>query len=188
MLNPAFSLQAIRDLTPILFVPPVQLTEKWINEIKAKQTKPDEAVAIVVSHGLSLATLDEIGLGAFGQEFNAIRYDGTDNVNKLSWAYQTIFDPSDQGVLTFLVQFFPFLQYLPVPRKFEMERAFKTLHDESKHIVQLGLDRANGATAKRGGFNNHLLSLMIQNSDDETGQGFTAEELRNQCLTFLAAG
>ncbi|KAI7851986.1 cytochrome P450 [Circinella umbellata] len=188
MLNPAFSLQAIRELTPILFVPPVQLAAKWMSEIKIKQTTPDEAVEIVVSHGLSLVTLDEIGLGAFGQEFNAVRYDGTDKVNKLSWAYQTIFDPSDQGILMFLAQIFPFLQYLPVPRRFEMEKAFKTLHNESKHIVQLGIDRANETTTKSGGFNKHLLSLMIQNSDDETGQGFTAEELRNQCLTFLAAG
>ncbi|KAI9264985.1 cytochrome P450 [Phascolomyces articulosus] len=189
MLNPAFSIQAIRELTPILFVPPVQLVEKWMDEIKAKQTQPDEAVEIVVSHGLSLVTLDEIGLGGFGQEFNAIRNDGTDKVNNLSWAYQTIFDPSDQqNILTLMTQFFPLLQYLPTQRRYEMDKALRLLDEESRNVVHRGIERVHEIKAQGCSPENHLLSLMIRNSDDETGQGLTAEELRNQCLTFLAAG
>ncbi|KAI9493584.1 cytochrome P450 [Zychaea mexicana] len=188
MLNPAFSLQAIRELTPILFVPPVQLYEKWMDEIKAKQTNLDDAVEIVVSHGLSLVTLDEIGLGGFGQEFNAVRYDGTDKVNKLSWAYQTIFDPSQVSLMQALAQFFPMLRHLPTQRKQQVDKALRLLDEESKIVVQRGIDRVESANNAKTSYND-LLTLMIRNADeDESGQGFTAEELRNQCLTFLAAG
>ncbi|KAI8138380.1 cytochrome P450 [Fennellomyces sp. T-0311] len=185
MLNPAFSLQAIRDLTPILFVPPVQLYEKWMDEIKAKQSTADEAVEIIVSHGLSLATLDEIGLGGFGQEFNAVRYDGTDKINKLGWAYQTIFDPKAPSIIGMLGLFIPMIRHLPTQRNRELKRALEVLDKESRDVVQRGIERTG---VKNKALENHLLALMIRLSNDESGQGFTAEELRNQCLTFLAAG
>ncbi|KAI8137587.1 cytochrome P450 [Fennellomyces sp. T-0311] len=185
MLNPAFSLQAIRDLTPILFVPPVQLCEKWMDEVKTKQTTDDEAVEIIVSHGLSLATLDEIGLAGFGQEFNAVRYDGTDKVSKLGWAYQTIFDPKGPSITGMLGLFIPMLRNLPTQRNRELKTALKVLDRESREVVQRGIERAG---IKSEASENHLLALMIRLSNDESGQGFTAEELRNQCLTFLAAG
>ncbi|KAI9487912.1 cytochrome P450 [Zychaea mexicana] len=195
MLNPAFSIQAVRELTPILFVPPVQLCEKWMSEIKAKQTNPSEAVEIVVSHGLSLVALDEIGLGGFGQEFNAIRHaDSVDSdtsnkqqVHKLSWAYQTLFDPSRRTFWTILGLFFPAALYVPTKQNRQLNKALRTLAEESRNIVQHGIERAQVTSGKSVG--NNLLSMMIRNADeDESDQGFTVEELRNQCLTFLAAG
>ena len=33
-----------------------------------------------------------------------------------------------------------------------------------------------------------LLALMVDLIDEGTGQGFTKEGLKEQCLTFLAAG
>ncbi|KAI8138349.1 cytochrome P450 [Fennellomyces sp. T-0311] len=183
MLHPAFSLQAIRDLVPVLFVPAVHLCEKWTQEIKEKQTA-DKAVAIDVSHGISLAALDEIGLFAFGQEFHAIRNDGTHKINRLGAAYHTIFDPNHRSMLQLFGLFFPILQKVPTSQNRLIRKALRTMHEESRRVVQRGIERAQSTSKNE----NYLLALMIRLSDDESGNGFTPEELRQQCLTFLAAG
>lgn len=52
-----------------------------------------------VSEWMSHVTLDIIGLAGFGHEFLTVKHEGsTDHVNKLSWAYQHLFDPSGSGL------------------------------------------------------------------------------------------
>ncbi|CDH48878.1 predicted protein [Lichtheimia corymbifera JMRC:FSU:9682] len=56
------------------------------------------------------------------------------------------------------------------------------LHEESLAVVQRGIERAKTTSRQ-----DNLLALMIKLAD-ESGNGMSVEELRNQCLTFLAAG
>lgn len=60
MLNPAFSIQAIREMVHLMMIPGVQLRNSWLDEVKkynksiGENNQPTE---IIVSNGLSLATL-----------------------------------------------------------------------------------------------------------------------------------
>lgn len=181
-LNPAFSLQSIRQLVPMMFVPPVQLMDRWKKEY-AEHKDDNGILEMNVSEWMSHVTLDIIGLAGFGQEFLTVKHEGsTDHVNKLSWAYQHLFDPSGSGLERFFRILIPGYRYLPTQRNRAFRKALKMLHEESYAVVQRGIERAK-TTSKQ----DNLLALMI-NLADESGNGMSVEELRNQCLTFLAAG
>lgn len=189
MLNPAFSVNSIRSVLPLMAIPGHRLRDNWLAMIHSTENKVDnECTEIQVSSGLSLATLDVIGW-AFGQDFKSLEFAGTPYQSKLSQAYLHLFsnDVSFMRVLTFV---FPFLRHLPTPRNRLVRRDLQWLDEESRALVQVGIDRA--AKAKASGIIDNkpkdLLATMVDLIDEETGQGFTADELKNQCLTFLAAG
>jgi cytochrome P450 len=193
MLNPAFSVNSIRSILPLMAKPGHRLRNEWLNIIKGSGSKVkaengEEFTEIQISSGLSLATLDVIGW-AFGQDFKSLEHAGTPYQSKLSRAYLHIFsnDVTFMRVLTFL---FPIFRHLPTERNLKMKRDLRWLEEESRNLVQAGIDRAAEAKAK-GIIDNKpkdLLATMIDLTDEETGKGFTLEEIRNQCLTFLAAG
>ncbi|KAG0170844.1 hypothetical protein DFQ28_001483 [Apophysomyces sp. BC1034] len=168
LLNPAFSVQAVRDMVPLMAIPGIQLRNKWI---ACTSTTPTE---IDISYDLSLATLDVIGMTVFGQEFRAV-----DQISsKLIEAYMNIF--SSQWTFDFLGLFFPLLQKIPTRRHRELRRKERSLHEGSREIVEKGLGRTEKTS--------DLLALMADQVDEDTKQGMTVRELQNQCLTFLAAG
>lgn len=194
MLNPAFSVNAIRSIVPLMAKPGHRLRNQWLDMIKGPNNKVkatedgEEFTEIEISSGLSLATLDVIGW-AFGQDFKSLEHAGTPLQSKLSRAYLHIFsnEVTIMRVLTFL---FPIFKHLPTERNIKMKRDLRWLEEESRDLVQAGIDRALEAKAK-GIVDNKpkdLLATMIDLRDEETGKGFTLEEIRNQCLTFLAAG
>ncbi|KAI7891180.1 cytochrome P450, partial [Mucor mucedo] len=189
MLNPAFSVNAIRSVLPLMAKPGHRLRDNWLSAIQSEENKVDnDCTEVEVSTGLSLATLDVIGW-AFGQDFKSLEFAGTPYQSKLSQAYLHLFsnDVSFMRLLTFL---FPLFRHLPTSRNRLVRRDLKWLDEESRALVQVGIERA--AKAKESGVNENkpkdLLATMVDLIDEETGQGFTADELKNQCLTFLAAG
>jgi cytochrome P450 len=193
MLNPAFSVNSTRAILPLMAIPGHRLRDQWkamveSTEHKVKDKEGQEYTEIEVSSGLSLATLDVIGW-AFGQDFKSLEFAGTDKQSKLSQAYLHIFstDASPMRVLSFI---FPFLRHLPTERNRKMRQSLKWLDEESRNLVQAGVDRA--ALVKASGIKDNkpkdLLATMVDLIDEETGQGFTVDEIKNQCLTFLAAG
>lgn len=193
MLNPAFSVNATRAMVPLMAIPGHRLRDQWKSlveseELKVKNDEGEEFTEIEVSSGLSLATLDVIGW-AFGQDFKSLEYAGTPNQSKLSQAYLHLFsnDISLMRILTFV---FPILRHLPTARNIRIRRDLKWLNEESTKLVQAGIDRA--ASAKASGIKDDkpkdLLATMVDLIDEETGKGFTVDELKEQCLTFLAAG
>lgn len=193
MLNPAFSVNAIRSMTPLMAKPGYMLRDIWLDETKKKDNKTktedgEELTEIEVSSGLSLATLDVIGW-AFGQDFKSLEYAGTDKQSKLSQAYLHIFS-NDTSIMRVLSFIFPVLRFLPTERNRKIRRDLKWLDEESRALVQAGIDRAameKSTGVKRDGPKD-LLDTMIALRDEETNLGLTIEEIKDQCLTFLAAG
>ncbi|KAI8373463.1 cytochrome P450 [Choanephora cucurbitarum] len=194
MLNPAFSVNSVRALVPLMAKPGHLLRDIWLKQIKEEQGNKvrsengEELTEIEVSSGLSLAALDVIGW-AFGQDFKSVEFSGTPQQSKLSQAYLNIFAPN-LGFIRILSLLFPILRYLPTKRNRLMAKHLKWLNEESRNLVQAGVDRA--AKEKAEGIKSDkpkdLLAIMVNLIDEETGKGFTVEELKEQCLTFLAAG
>jgi cytochrome P450 len=193
MLNPAFSVQSTRALVPLMAVPGHHLRDHWLKLLKSEETtkvgENNELTELIISNDLSLATLDVIGLAGFGQDLKSLEYSGTPEQNKLSQAYLHLFS-SDMSIMRVLGLLFPFFRNIPTERNLKIRRDVRWLEEESKALVQAGIERAKAE--KEAGITSSkpkdLLALMVGLIDEETGKGFTAEELRNQCLTFLAAG
>ncbi|KAI7905914.1 cytochrome P450 [Cokeromyces recurvatus] len=206
MLNPAFSVNAIRALVPLMAIPGRMLRDKWLNMINQldkngnginkkrvivdeDNERKEEFTEIEISNDLSLATLDVIGW-AFGQDFKSLEFSGTPQQSKLSQAYLHIFS-QDTSIMRILSFIFPILNNFPTERNKKIRRDLKWLDEESKALVQAGIDRAASAAANPDMKQNQpkdLLATMVDLIDEETGKGFTLEEMRNQCLTFMAAG
>ncbi|KAI9257418.1 cytochrome P450 [Sporodiniella umbellata] len=185
MLNPAFSVSSIRDMVPLMLGPGRTLRDQWLEEI-SKSDK--EFTEIKVSRGLSLATLDIIGITAFGQDFQSIKNFGTDKVHPFTKSYEALF----QGELPWneVVAFFiPLFRFFPTRRQFVDRKNINILHRESEKLVDAGIKRKQKEESfDKDKRSKDLLSLMVNLIDEETGKGFTRAELRDQCLTFLAAG
>ncbi|KAG2213932.1 hypothetical protein INT47_001201 [Mucor saturninus] len=190
MLNPAFSVNAIRSILPLMAMPGHRLRDHWLAAIQSDENKKGnkECTEMEISTGLSFAALDVIGW-AFGQDFKSLEFAGTPNQSKLSQAYLQLF--SNDGSLVRLLTFlFPKFIYVPISRNRLVMKDLKVLDKESEALVQVGIERAkkakgSGAVSDKP---KDLLDTMVDLIDEETGQGFTADELKNQCLTFLAAG
>ncbi|RCH97658.1 hypothetical protein CU097_008680 [Rhizopus azygosporus] len=185
MLNPAFSVHAIRSMVPLMATPGYKLRDQWLKKMTESKSEYTE---IEVSLGLSLATLDVIGLTAFGQDFKSVENYGTERLHKISKAYLQIFN-DDSSWLQILQFVFPFIKYLPTRRLFNTVRSLRWLHEEAEALVEAGIERAK--KEKASGTSDgpkDLLALMVDLIDEGTGKGFTKEGLREQCLTFLAAG
>lgn len=185
MLNPAFSVQSIRAMVPLMIGPCYALRDQWIQLISNNHTEYTE---IEVSRGLSLAALDIIGITAFGQDFGSLAYYDTGKMNRLNKAYFKLFSRG-LSLIQILTIAFPVLGLLPTKKNRENAEMLRWLKEESEALVETGLQRdaeekKSGKTSQR----QDLLALMVNLIDEDTGKGFTKEELRHQCLTFLAAG
>ncbi|KAG1445612.1 hypothetical protein G6F56_009853 [Rhizopus delemar] len=179
VLNPAFSVQAIRSMLPLMAQPAIKLRNHWLSMISKEQ----EFTEIEISSGLSMATLDVIGLAGFGQDLGSLASADTESQSKLSRAYLEVFS-SDMSIIRILSFVFPLLGKLPTERNRMIKRDLRWLDEESAAMVQAGIERAKSKEKE----SKDLLALMVDLIDDDTGKGLTPEELRNQCLTFLAAG
>lgn len=178
-------MHAIRSMVPLMAIPGYKLRDQWLKKMAECSTEYTE---IEVSLGLSLATLDVIGLTAFGQNFKSVENYGTERLNRISKAYLSLFN--DSFSWSQILQFaFPFINYLPTRRLFNTVRSLRWLHEEAEALVEAGIERAKKEKAYGASDGpKDLLALMVDLIDEGTGKGFTKEELREQCLTFLAAG
>lgn len=193
MLNPAFTVSNIRAMVPLMAKPAFMLRDKWLDAIQRDENKltaddGKQVTELEISSSLSLATLDVIGW-AFGQDFKSLEYYGTEKQSRLSRAYLHIFSNENplMRILSFLI---PWIQYIPTERNIKTRQNLKWLDIETRALVQAGIDRAimeKRTGIKRGGPKD-LLDIMIDLKDDDTNQKFTVDEIKNQCLTFLAAG
>ncbi|KAI9258128.1 cytochrome P450, partial [Phascolomyces articulosus] len=182
MLNPAFSVQALRGLVPAIAVPAIHLRDKWLKMLSAG--KPTE---IKISSDLNLATLDVIGVAGFGANFGTVQgADPDTSGGRLSQAYMDLFT-GEASLQRILALFIPLFRQVPTQRNKALRRDIETLHKEAMAIVERGKSEF-GSQHEKGKKSRNLLDLMIGEVDEETGQGMSSEDLQAQCLTFLAAG
>ncbi|KAF7725053.1 hypothetical protein EC973_000460 [Apophysomyces ossiformis] len=172
MLNPAFSVHALRQMVPLMAKPAWSLRDKWIQAIDAD---PTGAPAINVSATLSAVTLDIIALAGFGEDFQLIA-DSTNH--RLSQAYKDV-SLGDQLIHRILRVLFPIYGRFPNRGARQIEHAIQTLDEETSAIVRKNMAEPNG---------DNMLTRMIHEVDPDTGRQMSMKELQAQCLTFMAAG
>ncbi|RUS25876.1 cytochrome P450 [Jimgerdemannia flammicorona] len=176
MLNPAFSLRYIRDMVPTFFEPVLALRDLWKTEMIG-----EDSLEVDVLDGMSRATLDIIGLAGFGYDFQAVNAD-PEKPSELSKAYSVIFSPRPRLMNT-LTMLIPVLYNLPTASNLQMKRALITVDKVSKNLIKEARERK-----KEGNDGKDLLSSLVNEKNEETGEVMSDDDLKAQIMTFLAAG
>jgi hypothetical protein len=123
ILAPAFTLQAIKNITPVLFRKADELHDRWkglidgavLPEVEASCTAslatnsaPASGAIIDVAHWISRASFDVIGLAGFDYDFHSLQ----DETEEVYGAYRRMFNIADKGLnlREILELYFPLLR------------------------------------------------------------------------------
>ncbi|KAL9005984.1 MAG: hypothetical protein Q9188_001274 [Gyalolechia gomerana] len=171
-LLPAFSYRHIKDLHPAFWSKSQELVTSLSRHIQY-----DENREIDVDDWVSRATLDIIGLAAFGHDFQTIQYPS----GVLAETYRKILSPNRWSqLLGFLSFFLPpwFWSLLPIQHTGELVKGSNIIKGICRQMIR--------ARTEELGFRTHpnrdILSIAIASG------AFSEEDLVNQLMTFLVAG
>jgi len=123
ILAPAFTLQAIKNVTPIFFRKADELHDRWkdltsgVVSLEAEASSRDSPTAssasdsgniIDVAHWISRASFDVIGLAGFDYDFHSLQ----DETEEVYDAYRRMFNIADKGLglREILELYFPILR------------------------------------------------------------------------------
>ncbi|KAJ7473626.1 cytochrome P450 [Mycena galericulata] len=188
ILNPAFGVAQIRELTAIFNQKSLQLRDIWIREIAAGSG----SARIDVFAWLRKMALDAIGAAGFNYQFNAMNPE--DTPNELDQVFtQLLHSPQSQrqAALRFAQASVPFLHIFPMPgnkaiqgARSKMANIGNKLLADSKAAVKAGGGEKT-ATAR------DLLSIMVKANmatDIPDNQRLSDADVIAQIPTFFVAG
>jgi cytochrome P450 len=144
-------------------------------DVESKQGQQDPAIEI--TEWVNRAALDIIGIAALGVDFNAL----ADPTNKLSRAYQAIFEPDNTSTVIFLLSIL-FTKWavilLPLKKAREIRAGSAYV---KKYITEMMMQRVHESQDDKAA-RKDMLSIAAQHSN------FSTDDLVNQARTFLVAG
>ncbi|KAG0366608.1 cytochrome P450 [Gamsiella multidivaricata] len=186
MLNPAFGHKHIKDMVHIMAGPAAMLGKMWEERVDQAENKVAE---FDITTDLGRATLDIIGLAGFGYDFQAL----TNPNNELSQAYCELFNTSS-NIIQLLRAFIPIYVHIPFEHN---RRRWRAIHSIDRVSTRLIAEKLAQALANEKAGNDYeeegkdLMSILIRGNEQvgslEDGK-LTDQELKDQILTFLAAG
>jgi cytochrome P450 len=172
--TPAFHYRHIKELYPMMWVRGDILTKTL-----AKQPTADNGGAILIELGswASKVTLDIIGIAGLGRNLNTVET----QVDPLATIYEELLDP-DREKLIFAMLCFAFgreaVRWIPT----RVNKLFNHLTSSLDNICRPMIHEKKIAISEKGDEHFDILSLLIKSGT------FTDEALKDQLLTFLAAG
>ncbi|KAG9010599.1 hypothetical protein FRB95_003451 [Tulasnella sp. JGI-2019a] len=188
VINPAFSVAAMRDITPIVMQVAHELRDVWKQQLSTSTSFSEgiQQQEIDVVSWFSKTALDMIGLAGFGYKFNAIH----DSSNELAKAFYDL--TKNFSIITLmglLTTFFPVLRYLPTASNKANNGSMAVMKRVGSQMVS---DKK--AEAERLGEGSEvpgkdLLSILIRANMKENGaEKLDDETLLGEISTFLLAG
>jgi cytochrome P450 len=172
---PAFSFRHIKDLYPMMWTKSVLMTESLQEALVSGECRGTGIIDL--SNWTSRVTLDIIGVAGMGREFNTLK----NSEDPLLDIYEQLLEPAPEKLafaMTGIALGLPFVRMLPWKMNDMFQRLTSTLSDLCMPMLQEKKD----AIIKSKDDHFDILSLLIK-----TGN-FTDGQLRDQLLTFLAAG
>ncbi|KAF8844406.1 cytochrome P450 [Paxillus ammoniavirescens] len=190
--TPAFSIQNLRALVPLVFRKGNELQEKWRELLDAMSHPEDKGVEIDICHWISRATFDVIGLAGFDYHFNAIQNES----DELFAAYKEMFEiavSQGDGLRTVLGIYFPFLNVLlPDQRVKTVKRCQAVIRRVAGKLVQSKKARIiEGEKSGSGYAEKDLLTLLLKSNvatDLPPDQRISDEDILHNINTFMFAG
>ncbi|KAI0051240.1 cytochrome-450 hydroxylase [Auriscalpium vulgare] len=194
--TPAFSIQNMRALVPLVFNKGEDLKDKWMDMIREqtseKGAEEGKSMKLDVCHWISRATFDVIGLAGFDYQFNAIQNES----NELFLAYKEMFEVAVSQAqslkamfsiyLPIILTLFPDESTRAVARGQEtIQRVASQLVQEKKAQIQQGEESGKAYGGK------DLLSLLLKSNaatDLPESQRISDEDILHNINTFMFAG
>ncbi|CAJ2500199.1 Uu.00g030520.m01.CDS01 [Anthostomella pinea] len=179
-LAPGFSIQSIRNLTPVFWEKSLLLARCWREEMTAEKatTKSFE-----VLEWLNRTTLDIIGSAGFGYDINSLENPETPirEAYRLVFAFD-IFSRLLHGIQAFI----PASKYIPAKMNRDMETSRNIIVNKATEIITEKQEQAENNTGGKD-----ILALIAKDNKKMKAQGeagLSFETMRDQVMTFLGAG
>ncbi|KAL2260691.1 hypothetical protein VTK26DRAFT_5240 [Humicola hyalothermophila] len=178
-LAPAFSVQAIKAITPAFWNKALFLGSLWHKEVRQKG---ENTIKIEILEWINRCTLDIIGEAGFGYEIGCL-----DNQDlPIRQAYRLVFNfDLLSRVFHGLQAFFPFTRYIPTQANRDMETARGIIIEKATSIM---MERLHGEDLSG---RRDILSMISRENDmlkKRGSAGLSQTTIRDQIMTFLGAG
>lgn len=106
---PAFSLQTMRALVPLVFSKGTELKDKWMSIIRGADVKHGKGHLINVCSWASRATFDVMGSAGFDYQFNAIQNEDNELLRAYTDMFEIAVSRQSDGLWGVIVLYWPFL-------------------------------------------------------------------------------
>ncbi|KAF8993691.1 cytochrome P450 [Cyathus striatus] len=188
--TPAFSVQNMRALVPLVFNKGNELKDRWLDMMKGKGVT--EGIQLDVCHWISRATFDVIGLAGFDYDFNAIQ----DETNELFVAYKEMFEVAiSQGhpLWTMITVYAPLINWIfrdKITRT--VDHCQEVIHRVAGQLVREKTQKIMEAEKNRDTFKGRdLLSLLLKfnlATDLPPEYKISDDDILHNINTFMFAG
>ncbi|KAI1749331.1 cytochrome P450 [Xylaria castorea] len=172
---PAFSFRHIKDLYPMMWEKSVLMSKVLQEALESGEGKGTEIIDL--SNWTSRVTLDIIGVAGMGREFNTLKK----AEDPLLGIYEQLLEPAPAKLVFAMssISFgLSFVRLLP----WKMNSLFEHLTTTLSSLCMPMLQEKKDAISNSKDDHFDILSLLIKSGN------FTDPQLRDQLLTFLAAG
>ncbi|KAG8844232.1 hypothetical protein FRB96_003236 [Tulasnella sp. 330] len=185
ILNPAFGVAAMRDITPMLIEVAHELRDAWKKELS--HSIPGSGWReIDVLPWLSNAALDMIGLAGFGYKFNSL----CDSSNELASAFRGLSNGVSLNKGIWMINLiFPFLGHLPIGSNVAINRSREMMERVGSQMVTEKKSEAEllGSSSHIGG--KDLLGILVRaNLQVDAAGRLDDKTILAEISTFLLAG
>lgn len=170
---PAFHYRHIKELYPMMWV----RAEVLAKTLRQQQADNTGAILIELGHWASKVTLDIIGIAGMGRNFNTVET----QIDPLATVYEELLEP-DREKLVFAGMCFAFGRPAVAWIPWSVNTLFTRLTSSLDNICRPMVTDKKTAISEKGDDHFDILSLLIKS------ETFTDESLKDQLLTFLAAG
>ncbi|CAG9982392.1 unnamed protein product [Clonostachys byssicola] len=176
---PAFHFRHIKNLYPMMWAKSISLTLALQQELTGTPTVGErvDSGVIELTAWASRVTLDIIGIAVMGRSFNMLQK----STDPLLNIYEQLLEPQREKI-AFAVAAIVFgmrtVRLLP----WKINARFRQLTNSLNEICRPMIQEKRDAIVKNGDDHFDILSLLIKSNN------FSDEELKDQLLTFLAAG
>ncbi|KAG8871243.1 hypothetical protein FRB97_008868 [Tulasnella sp. 331] len=189
-LSPAFSMAAMRDVSPMLMHVAQELRDQW-KAVLSDSSSRSSIRELDVFDWVSKAALDMIGIAGFGYKFDSLH----DSSNELARAFHDL--SVNLSVITFMglwTTFFPALRHLDVgtkPTKSNLanKRSMAIMRRIGSQMIKDMKAEAEQLGESSSTQGKDLLSSLIRaNMKENAAERLDDEMLLAQISTFLLAG
>ncbi|GCE26640.1 cytochrome P450 [Dictyobacter alpinus] len=161
LMQPAFHRQRLTTLGQLISTATLQQVQHW--ESKAREQQP-----VDVAEEMMQLTLNIVGQSLFSLD-----------ITSKTTTFGTAFSQANAFLLEYFNRPFPPLS-VPTRRNRNFQKDIKSLNKVVYEIVQ---QRRNNQSQEED-----LLSMLIEARDEETGEGMSDQQLRDEVMTLLIAG
>ncbi|XEV07402.1 hypothetical protein FSHL1_012689 [Fusarium sambucinum] len=170
--TPAFHFRHIKELYPMMWTKSETLTKAIAQDIKASRSS-----VVELNGWASKVTLDIIGIAGLGRKFDAVEK----KIDPLADIYEQLLEPDREKLIFAMLSLavgLPIIRLIP----WKMNDVFNYLTGSLNELCYPMIKEKKAAIFDKGDDHFDVLSLLIKSNN------FSDEALKDQLLTFLAAG